>query len=246
MPRDIICFLRIFVDSLPKFIRNSKSLFKITKFIFNIPEELYNFREKYKKGFIKDLSIFYDYSSEVSIKRISNNTDINSFHLSIIEKFFLDSKHLNILDVGCGTGFLTDLLNKKITSSKIIGIDFNAPSNKSIKTSANKNNIQFISCNINSKISEFKDKQFDVVLCTHVLEHLNNPQELLSQMRRIVKKSLIIICPLEKEHKWGMNFHVNFFPSNRDFIKFLLFNQKSRPKWKTIQRLGDSMYIESY
>ncbi len=240
--------MRILVDALPKFIRNSKEFFNLAKFLFNLPEELFSFRDKYKRGLIKNLDIYYDQNSNVSIDRISNRTDINSLHISIIKKFFLKRKNIKILDVGCGTGFLIECLNKKIVSSEFVGIDFNPPINKSISINknANNNDIQFISCDINSKLLEFRDNDFDIVLCTHVLEHLSNSKELIFQMRRIVSEALIIICPLEKEYKWGMNFHINFFPSNDRFVKFLIQDQDQIPKYKTFQRLGDSMYIERY
>jgi len=248
MPRDIICLMRILVDALPKYIRNSKKFFLIARFLFKIPEELFTFREKYKGGHIKNLNIFYDSNSNFSIERVSNKTDINSLHMSIIKKLFLKRKNIKILDVGCGTGFLIECLNNKIASSKFVGIDFNAPIKNSISINKNANNnyIEFSSCDINSKLLEFRDKEFDIVLCTHVLEHLCNTQQLLFQMRRIVKEALIIICPLEKEFKWGMNFHINFFPSNDKFVEFLLEDQKLIPRYKTFQRLGDSMYIERY
>ena len=53
MKRDFVCLLRILIDSIPKFIRNSKTLFKFSKLIFNLPESLFSFREKYDSGEIK-------------------------------------------------------------------------------------------------------------------------------------------------------------------------------------------------
>ncbi len=244
LPRDIVCILRLIIDALPKFIRNSKILFKLAKIIFKVPEELYSFRKRYNNGLIKELNTFYIETNNLTLERTSKNTDINSKHLSIIDNQIKNRKKINILDVGCGTGFLLERISLNISSSKLVGIDFNAPIKKSNQT-INNNNISYISGDINNSLIDIKDNSFDIVFCTHVLEHINNPQNLLSQLRRITKNQLIIICPLEKEHKWGMNYHVNFFPNNELFINFLQSNLSSFSKYKTFQRLGDSMYIET-
>ena len=246
MPRDLICILRLFVDSLPISIRNSRFLFNLSKILFKIPEELYYFRENYKNGLIDDLSIYYLKDTKNSLDRVSKRTDINSFHLSLIRNVLKDSQSVNVLDVGCGTGFLLNHIDKNFFSSKLVGIDFNAPSYKSLKCNSRSNQIQFIRGDIKSSLLNFPDNYFSVVLCTHVLEHLSNPEEILFELRRVVKDKLIIICPLEKEYKWGMNYHVNFFSTQKQFVKFLQSNFNDFYRFKIFQRLGDAMYFESY
>ena len=246
MPRDIICLLRLIIDSLPISIRNSRFLFNLSKILFKIPDELYQFRENYKNGLIEDLSIYYLKDTKNSLQRVSKKTDINSYHLSLIGNLLKNSQSVNVLDVGCGTGFLLNHIDKHFFTSKLVGIDFNAPSNESIKCNSRKNQIQFINGDIKSSLLNFSDNFFDIVLCTHVLEHLSNPEEILFQLRRVVKDKLIIICPLEKEYKWGMNYHVNFFSTQKHFVKFLQSNFNDFYRFKLFQRLGDSMYFESY
>ena len=245
LPRDIVCILRLIIDALPKFIRNSRFLFKLAKIIFQVPEELYSFRKKYNNGLIEELNALYIETNNLALERTSKNTDINSKHLSIIDNQIKNRKKINILDVGCGTGFLLERISSNISSSKLVGIDINTPIQK-LNQPINNNNISYISGDINNSLLEIEDNSFDIVFCTHVIEHINNPQNLLLQLRRITKNQLIIICPLEKEHKWGMNYHVNFFPNNELFINFLRSNLSSFLKYKTFQRLGDSMYIETH
>ena len=246
MPRDIICLLRLIIDSLPISIRNSRFLFNLSKILFKIPDELYQFRENYKNGLIEDLSIYYLKDTKKSLRRVSKTTDINSYHLSLIGNLLKNSQSVNVLDVGCGTGFLLNHIDKHFFTSKLVGIDFNAPTKESIKYNSRNNQIQFIRSDIKSSLSNFSDNYFEIVLCTHVLEHLSNPKEILIELRRVVREKLIIICPLEKEYKWGMNNHVNFFPTEKHFINFLRSNLKESCSYKTFQRLGDSMYFESY
>ena len=40
-------------------------------------------------------------------------------------------------------------------------------------------------------------------------------------MRRITKNNLILICPLEKRYKWGMNYHVQFFNNSKNLLILL-------------------------
>ena len=234
------------MDFLPRSIRNSRFLFNLSKIIFKIPEELYHFRENYKNGLIQDLSIYYKKNSKNALERVAKTTDINSYHLYLIDNLLKNSNPVNILDLGCGTGFLINRIEKHFSSIKLVGIDFNAPSEKSVKCNPRNNQIEFICGDIKSSLLNFSDSHFDIVLCTHVLEHLSNPEEILFQLRRVVKEKLIIICPLEKEYKWGMNYHVNFFPTRNHFIKFLQSDIKDFFRFKTFQRLGDSMYYETY
>ncbi len=244
--RDLVCCFRLILDSLPISIRNSRLLFNFAKTFFKIPEEYFHFRENYKKGLIKDLSIYYLKDSKNTLKPVSKTTDINSYHLSLIDNLLKNNQSVNVLDLGCGSGFLLNHIDKYFSSSKLVGIDFNAPTKESIKYNSRNNQIQFIRSDINSSLSNFSDNYFEIVLCTHVLEHLSNPKEILIELRRVVREKLIIICPLEKEYKWGMNNHVNFFPTEKHFINFLRSNLKESCSYKTFQRLGDSMYFESY
>ena len=164
MKRDSICRLRIFFDKLPRFIRESRFLFLIAKYIFKLPNELFTFREDFKKGKIKDLSILYSGESNLKLER-SNNTDINSYHLKIIYSFVDSIKPKSIIEVGCGTGFLLELLDKRLSNCTLKGIDFSCPSSQKLKT---KNDLNFVREDIYSSLVKLKSNSFDLVICAHV------------------------------------------------------------------------------
>ncbi len=56
----------------------------------------------------------------------------------------------------------------------------------------------------------FGDRQFDTVLCSHTLEHVENPDAFLAELGRVGKKVVIVLPPLWDigaalnifEHKW--------------------------------------------
>ena len=240
LKRDIICLTRIIIDSLPKFIRNSRVLFKIARLVFSIPEDLYTFRRQYESGEIKDLTIFYSPDKNQSIKRISKKTDINSFHLRLIKRYFKSISPKSLLDVGCGTGFLLNKLNVLNPSTQLMGIDYNRPLIKDEK-------LLIIEGDIYKTLQRFLDNSFEFVICTHVIEHLIDPKRVINELRRVCSKILIIICPMEKKFVWGLNYHINFYSNKEVFINFLNETKYENSKgkyYKIFSRLGDIMYVE--
>jgi hypothetical protein len=87
------------------------------------------------------------------------------------------SEASSILDVGCDYNTL-----KKIVGSKVTGIDlYGAPD---IKIDFEK-----------EKLSRFKDKEFDLVVCTEVLEHLENFHEMVDELARVSGRHILISLP---------------------------------------------------
>lgn len=243
MKRDKVCLLRLIVDSLPGFIRNSKILFKLAKYIFDLPSDLYEFRKDYKEGKIKDLESYYLKNSIKRLNKSSDDTDINTLHLNIISDYIKFSSPNSLIDIGCGTGYLLKKLKKINSCCNYLGIDLDAPLPDETKKGIYTSSINFINGEVNTVIKNFKDNSFDFVICTHFLEHIEKPELVIKQMRRISKEFLIIICPIEKPFKWGFNYHINFYPTENDFLKILRpHNQKQ--KFKTYKRLGDILYLE--
>ena len=241
MKRDIICLIRLFIDSLPKSLRNSKLLFRIAQIIFRIPSSLFQFREEYESNKYKNLSKFYLSNSKYSLKRISKKSDINSFHIRLIKKVFKLKSPLSLLDVGCGTGYLIDQLNLIYPLKKTLGIDFQVKRN-------NNENIKFKEGDILKSLRKLPNSSFEFVTCTHVLEHLPYPKETLLELRRICNKTLIIICPIEKKFKWCLNYHINFYINKETFLNFCLGKDYKKNNKLTnfsyYYRLGDMMYVE--
>mgnify|MGYP001222393098 CR=1 FL=1 len=245
MRRDFICLTRLIVDSLPKKIRNSYLLFKLAKHIFNLPEILYEFRSNFDKGLYDDLSIFYKKDSPYKLKRTSQYTDINSKHIKQIISLVKKENPKSILDVGCGTGYLVDLIEKENFNKFISVLDYNIP--PALK---NKSKYKCFEGDILEKLKLFKDDSFELVICTHVLEHIKKPELVLRDLRRISSRNLLIICPLENNFKWGMNYHINFYKDELSFQKFVksigYVKEKLLKASNFYKFLGDLMYVETY
>jgi 2-polyprenyl-3-methyl-5-hydroxy-6-metoxy-1,4-benzoquinol methylase len=108
---------------------------------------------------------------------------------SVLHKYKLINE--NILEIGCGSGDHISLPLGRIGYS-ILGIDIH---NDSIRYANDQKrmesikNVKFV-CKI---ASEIKSESYGVVICSEVLEHLDNPQKMLREITRILKKGGIAI-----------------------------------------------------
>ena len=99
----------------------------------------------------------------------------------------LDKEEKKILDIGCGTG---DFLNVcKKNNYKVFGVEPNENANK---IASNK-----IGGKLVKNLNEILESQFDIITLWHVLEHVPNLEEYISQIKKLLKPSgyLIIAVP---------------------------------------------------
>jgi ubiquinone/menaquinone biosynthesis C-methylase UbiE len=117
---------------------------------------------------------------------------VNNFY-EVLEKEVGKMGAGSVLDAGCGEGFSLDRLRKAGLGKDLIGIDF---SKKAIAIG------QKLFPDLAIKEGDiygldFKDNSFDLVLCTEVLEHLEDPQRALKELIRVSKKYLLLSVPNE-------------------------------------------------
>ena len=119
----------------------------------------------------------------------------NPFYYSIAtrlrEKIFLDmlepSTGDNILDVGCGLGYFTDLLSSN--GAICTGIDLDE---KCLEYCRKNMRGKYITSDI-TKLP-FPDNSFDKVLCTEVLEHIDENGAVLDEIVRVAKNGSVIVA----------------------------------------------------
>lgn len=117
---------------------------------------------------------------------------INNFYSSLVSL----AKTLNpttILDAGCGEGFTMNKLAENGVGKKIEGVEYS----KDAITLGKK-----LFPNLNFREGSayelpYKDNSFDLVICTEVLEHLDYPAKVLSEVLRTSKRHVLISVPNE-------------------------------------------------
>jgi 2-polyprenyl-3-methyl-5-hydroxy-6-metoxy-1,4-benzoquinol methylase len=99
----------------------------------------------------------------------------------------------SILDVGCGEGFTLQKLMDRGIGKRLEGIEY---LDRAIEI-GNKIHPELTLKQGNIYDLPYKDNEFDLVLCTEVLEHLEEPEKALKELKRVAKRYCIISVPNE-------------------------------------------------
>ncbi len=132
--------------------------------------------------------------------------------VKFVAKKFKNYLKESILDVGCDEGYLRELIPKDV---KYIGVDMGGKPDFVV-------NLEI------DKLDRFDDKSFNAVLCTDVLEHLNNIHDVFDDICRVSKKYVIISLP----NSW-VNFKYPLISGNKEYKRYglPLNNPIDRHKW---------------
>lgn len=125
-----------------------------------------------------------------------------------------------LLELGCGTGAILQELQRRNVAGRYYGVDYSAGAIGYLKST--QPDVECAVADITAGVQLFGGKNFDVILCSHVLEHLEDPLAFLRLIRGFRFNYLLVEVPLENlafgklkvrfvdrgEHPAG---HVQFF-----------------------------------
>ena len=214
MRRELTNKIRYIMDEcLPPLIRDSKwfmwPFFVLAYKTWDV-KRFMNFKARAHTMSAEDYSIFYKNLGQ-SVSR-SRTTDLNEKSIDFIIDY-LDDKGLTLLDVGSGNGYLLSRLAQKKKWARICGVDVAQP------LDANKKNIELHTGLLPNL--PFEDKEFDVVTCTHVIEHVLDVEGSIRELLRITKRQLFLILPRQRYYFYTLDEHLNFYPEIEPLTKFL-------------------------
>ena len=111
---------------------------------------------------------------------------VNPLRLKFIQKY-TNLDHKDIIDIGCGGGILTESL--VTNNNNVSGLDASSEAISIAKDHAKHNSLDI--SYINSTIEIFvanENKQFDVITCMEMLEHVPDPESIIVSIAKIIKK----------------------------------------------------------
>ena len=158
----------------------------------------------------------------IRIEYIKNNI-IKDFNIKKKNKPF---SNLEILDIGCGGGLLTEPMYR--LGGKLTGIDASIKNIKIAKLHAQNNNlkINYICCspeNLKTK------KKFDVILNMEIVEHVDDLNAFIKISSKLLKKNgIMFVATINKTLKSylfaiiGAEYILNWLPvGTHDWFKFV-------------------------
>lgn len=137
---------------------------------------------------------------DIQSTALERDTDLNQACVDLIMKYATGE---NVLEVGCGRGFLSGKLAEKFQTT---GCDVALADG----LSARYPNVTFIESP--AEKLPFADNSFDTVVSTHMLEHVRDLGAVLAELRRVARQRVIIVVPCERPHFYTPNLHLHFFP----------------------------------
>jgi ubiquinone/menaquinone biosynthesis C-methylase UbiE len=133
----------------------------------------------------------------------------------------------NIVDIGAGDGNILSFLSERNFCSDLTAVEISDNAIQQIKKKkipGLKEIKQFDGYNL-----PFPDKQFDLAVCSHVIEHVEHPRKLLSEIKRISKMQVYEVpidfsFHVDKKFKFFTSYgHINIFTPA--LFNFLLYTE---------------------
>lgn len=106
----------------------------------------------------------------------------------------IDKSAKTILDLGCGDGKLMLMIRDRIKIEKAVGVDVFRPDLDAAKKK--KTHEEYLLQDVRKV--DFPKRSFDIVLASHVVEHLpkRDALKLIAKMERLAKKQVVIASPI--------------------------------------------------
>lgn len=135
-----------------------------------------------------------------------------------------------VLEVGCGRGHLARRL---AVAADVTACDISV----SAAVARSTGNERYVEAT--AEALPFVDRAFDVVVCTHTLEHVQNLPRALAELRRLARQKVIVVVPRQRPYKHTFSLHIHFFP-----YEWTLQSVFGARPGSLIRSLGDWYYEE--
>jgi 2-polyprenyl-3-methyl-5-hydroxy-6-metoxy-1,4-benzoquinol methylase len=139
-------------------------------------------------------------------RKVQNNAQksVENFFQFMKDKGLL-SNDLTILDSGCGSANLLNLISSEFPSADLTGADF---------SESKLNQCRTLYPHIKFELNDIHDeleKQYDLILCTEVLEHLLYPHRALKSLLTGVSNAGKVFITVPNGRLDSFSGHINFW-----------------------------------
>lgn len=143
-----------------------------------------------------DYAAFYNNLNSISRKRLTDN------NRRCVEQILLDSKSATtFLDVGCGNGYVLRRVFSVNPEVRTVGVD--------LLQKVDEAGFEYFRSEADHL--PFRDGEFDVVCCSHVIEHVKRPEDVINELIRVANGKIIVVTPKQRPYYFTLDEHINFF-----------------------------------
>jgi 2-polyprenyl-3-methyl-5-hydroxy-6-metoxy-1,4-benzoquinol methylase len=166
------------------------------------------------------------------------NRDYRELFNLILERIPLRAK---VLDAGCGVGNLARLMRER-RNARVTCLDFSSWACEQLEREGFETVVSAL-----PRIP-MPDDSFDVVVATEVLEHLDEPEETIRQMVRVVRDRGIVICsvPNDTMHPHEELEHQHVFDKERLQKLLSQFTHEAKIISGPLHKGGDHEFLLGY
>ncbi len=107
----------------------------------------------------------------------------------------------SILDIGCGNGMVGGALKNR-QQCRVVGIELSKPAAREAKKILDK----VITGNVEkySTLLQLQDESFDCIILGDILEHLNEPVQLINQLKRFLRPNGCLVLSIPNIGHWSI------------------------------------------
>jgi 2-polyprenyl-3-methyl-5-hydroxy-6-metoxy-1,4-benzoquinol methylase len=121
-----------------------------------------------------------------------------NYTLTLIKKYLGSGKNsIKILDVGCGTGIITNLIAEEIKNVEIDAFDIAEQAINQAKINGNSKVKYFVADAIQFNSS---GKKYDLIILNNIYEHIENPIGALKNLKKYLKEEGVLLISTPNRH----------------------------------------------
>jgi 2-polyprenyl-3-methyl-5-hydroxy-6-metoxy-1,4-benzoquinol methylase len=131
--------------------------------------------------------------------------------------YYIKQYHTSLLDVGCGRSGKANYWRSK-GFTRVEGCDVSRHYAQEFAHSGLP--FKIVDLNDNGLVLPYGHESFDIVVASHVLEHVKNPKKVVEEMVRVAKHRVIIVSPVGYSYYSGA--HLHFWNTPQEIAKALM------------------------
>ena len=141
--------------------------------------------------------------SSANAQKYTHKSRLYQWHIQAfmqqVYQLLAQTEAQSVLDAGCGEGFVTSYLARQNPALRLTGVDLN----KEAIAYAQDHFGDLAHFRTGSLYKlPFSDNAFDLIVCSEVLEHLDDTDRALSELKRVARRHVLITVPREPYFKW--------------------------------------------